>query len=98
MPTIEQNLQRLINATSNIANAITTKGGTVTQGDGLEEFASDIATIPSAGTPQTKTATPTFSQQTIEPDTGYSLTQVTVNPIPITEIDNEYGGKTVIIG
>lgn len=45
--TIAENLQRLINATSNIANAITTKGGTVTQGDGLEEFASDIATIPS---------------------------------------------------
>lgn len=44
--TIAENLQRLQTATANIATAITTKGGTVSQGDGLEEFAADIATIP----------------------------------------------------
>ena len=44
--TIAENLQRLQTATANIATAITTKGGTVSQGDGLEEFAADIGTIP----------------------------------------------------
>lgn len=47
--TIAQNLQRLIDAKDAIAGAITTMGGTVAVGDGLEDFASDIATIPSGG-------------------------------------------------
>lgn len=47
MATIEQNLTKLINAKTSIANAITAKGGTVSQGDGFEDFPSDIATIPS---------------------------------------------------
>lgn len=47
--TIAQNLQRLIDAKTAIADAITTMGGTVAVGDGLEDFASDIATIPSGG-------------------------------------------------
>lgn len=48
---------------------------------------------------QTKTATPTFSSQTILPDTGYDyLSQVTVNAIPITEVENETGGTTVTVG
>lgn len=45
--TIAQNLIRLQNAKYAIANAITAKGGAVTTGDGFEDFASDIATIPS---------------------------------------------------
>ena len=50
-------------------------------------------------TSQAKSATPTFSQQTILPDSGYDyLTQVTVAAIPITETDNAAGGKTVTIG
>jgi len=48
---------------------------------------------------QTKTATPTFSQQTIQPDTGYDyLSAVTVNEITVTYTDNAAGGKTVTIG
>lgn len=47
--TIAQNLQRLIDAKDAIAGAITTMGGTVAVGDGLEDFATDIATIPSGG-------------------------------------------------
>ena len=43
--TIAENLTRLQNAKTAIGNAITAKGGTVNQGDGLEEFAADIATI-----------------------------------------------------
>ena len=47
--TIAENLTRLQNAKTAIGNAITAKGGTVSSGDGLEDFASDIATIPSGG-------------------------------------------------
>lgn len=48
---------------------------------------------------QTKTATPTTSQQVIVPDSGYNyLTQVTVNAIPYTETANVAGGLTATIG
>lgn len=47
---------------------------------------------------QTKTVTPTTSQQVIVPDTGYNyLTQVTVSAIPYTETANSYG-LTATIG
>lgn len=50
-------------------------------------------------TAQTKTATPSWSQQTIQPDTGYDyLSAVTVNSIPISYSDNAAGGQTVTIG
>ena len=44
--TLATNLQRLVTAKSDIADAITAKGGTVNQGDGFEEFPADILTIP----------------------------------------------------
>lgn len=48
---------------------------------------------------QAKTVTPTFSSQTISPDSGYNcLSQVTVNAITVTYSDNAAGGKTVTIG
>lgn len=47
---------------------------------------------------QTKTATPSSTQQTVTPDTGYLLSQVTVNAIPYTETLNSAGGYTVTIG
>ena len=48
---------------------------------------------------QSRSATPTFATQTIAPETGYNyLTQVTVAEIPVTKIDNAYGGVTVTVG
>ena len=47
--TIAENLTRLVTARTAIGNAITAKGGTVGVNDGLEEFATDIGTIPSGG-------------------------------------------------
>ena len=48
---------------------------------------------------QNKSVTPTSSQQTVLPDSGYThLAQVTVAPIPYVESDNSAGGKTVTIG
>lgn len=50
-------------------------------------------------TAQEKSATPSWSQQVISPDTGYThLTQVTVAAIPIAYSDNSAGGQTVTIG
>ena len=50
-------------------------------------------------TAQTKSATPSWSQQTIQPDTGYDyLSAVTVAAIPIAYSDNSAGGQTVTIG
>lgn len=48
---------------------------------------------------QSKTATPTNTQQVIIPDSGYDyLSQVTVNAIPYVETDNAAGGVTITIG
>lgn len=47
---------------------------------------------------QSKTATPSTAKQTVLPDKDYNaLSQVTINPIPYTETDNEQGGITVTI-
>ena len=48
---------------------------------------------------QHKSATPTFEQQEITPDAGYTfLTSVTVAPITVSRADNDAGGVTVTIG
>lgn len=44
--TIAQSITALATAKSNIATAITNKGGTVNSGDGFADFAADIGTIP----------------------------------------------------
>ncbi len=50
-------------------------------------------------TAQSKTATPTLTSQTIQPDTGYDyLSAVTISPIPYTETENSAGGYTATIG
>ena len=46
---LTNNADRIAVATSTIASAITAKGGTVGANDGLEDFAADIASIPSGG-------------------------------------------------
>lgn len=48
---------------------------------------------------QSRTATPSTTQQVITPQSGYDyLSQVTVLAIPYVETDNAAGGKTVTIG
>lgn len=47
---------------------------------------------------QSKTITPSKTQQIIQPDAGYDyLSSVTVNAIPYTETENAAGGTTVTI-
>ena len=48
---------------------------------------------------QAKEVTPSMSEQTIVPDSGYNyLSQVKVDAIPVVETENAAGGKTVTIG
>ena len=50
-------------------------------------------------TVQSKTVAPTFTAQTILPDSGYDyLSQVVVSAIPMTESANTAGGLTLTIG
>lgn len=72
---------------SNIRDGITILGveGTMSGSEGVK--------------PQSKSVTPSASQQTVLPDSGYThLSQVTVAPIPYVESNNSAGGKTVTIG
>ena len=57
------------------------------------EYAGEITQL------QSKTVTSSFSAQTVIADENYdALSQVTVAPMPYSETDNSYGGKTVTIG
>lgn len=48
---------------------------------------------------QAKTVTPSLTQKTVTPDTGYNyLSQVVVSAIPVARADNTSGGQTVTIG
>lgn len=50
--TLKQNVDRVVAAKTAISNAIVAQGGTVSVGDGLEEFAADIATISTGVDPE----------------------------------------------
>ena len=48
---------------------------------------------------QTKSVTPSFTQQVVQPDDSYDyLSTVTVAAIPVAYADNAAGGRTVTIG
>lgn len=68
-----------------IANAIRTKGGTSALMN-ASEMANNILAIPtSTGQTQEKTVDPASIEVVVTPDPGYTLSKVTVNPIPHVE-------------
>ncbi len=83
--TIADNLQRLTAARTAIGNAIVAKGGTVSSGDGFEDFPGDINTIPSGGSstliPKTITENGTYNPADDSAD-GYSSVIVDVPAAP----------------
>lgn len=66
-----------------IAKSVTANGTYSASSDNADGYSSVTVNVPSGGSMQTKTVTPTTSQQVIQPDSGYDgLSSVTVNPIP----------------
>ena len=72
--TIEENLIRLQNAQAAIATAITEMGGTVTTGDGFEDFPADIRTISTSTFSATLTVTTAANASVTASMTGHSVT------------------------
>lgn len=72
---------------SNIRDGVTILGveGTMSGSEGIKS--------------QSREATPSFVEQTILPQAGYThLSQVTIKAIPVSYTDNSSGGKTVTVG
>ena len=83
-----------------IADAIRAKTGGTTALT-LDQMATDIASIDTSKPEQTKTATPSLSQQTISPDSGYALSGVTVEPITsdlLTSLDADFKAENIAEG
>lgn len=47
---------------------------------------------------ETKAVFPSFEEQNIIPSEGKYLSEVTVKPIPVTYVDNSFGGQTCTVG
>ena len=99
---IASEITRLQNAKNDLKTSIEGKG--VTVGDvTLDNYSSKVDLILTRKPEQSKTATPTTSQQTIIPDNGYALSSVTVNAMPsgglnTPTINSSTGVVTATIG
>lgn len=80
---IASQITRLQNIKTAIKNALVTKGVPATDHD-MEDFPQDIMSIATQGIYQSKTVSPTTTQQVVLPDSGYdALVSVTVNGIQL---------------
>ena len=78
---IQTEIERLENEKSALKTAITNKGVTVDEGKKINEYSALVDSIVELKG-QTKTVTPSTSEQTISPDAQYNgLTSVTVNAV-----------------
>lgn len=83
--TIDLKIEKIVQGGSATlgTKSIVSNGTYNASSDSLDGYSSVTVNVPSQQPQtQTKTATPSESTQTITPDSGYLLSQVTVNPIP----------------
>ena len=92
---IASEISRLQTAKTDIKTAIEAKGVTVPSSAKIDVFDDYIAQIPTGGSYQSKTISPTESSQTISPDSGYdALSSVTVNAISSTYVGSGIARKS----
>jgi hypothetical protein len=82
---IATQITRLQNIKAAIRQALVNKGVTSASTHDMEDFATDIGSIPTGGTYQSKTVSPSTSQQVVvTPDSGYdALSQVTIRQVTL---------------
>lgn len=92
---IATEITRLQTAKTDIKTAIEAKGVTVPSSAKIDVFDDYIAQIPTGGSYQSKTVSPTESSQTVSPDSGYdALSSVTVNAISNTYVGSGIARKS----
>lgn len=93
---IASELTKLETDITNAYSAIQTKGGTIPTDKNTNNLPTAISSISGGGgkPEQSKTATPSTSSQTILPDTGYTLSSVTVNAVT-SSIDNNIKASNI---
>lgn len=93
---IATSLTKLETDISNAYDAVSSKGGTIPADKNTNNLATAISSISGGGgkPEQSKTATPSTSSQTILPDTGYTLSSVTVNAVT-SSIDNNIKAENI---
>ena len=97
---IADKITQLTNIRAAIRTALINKGVAAAAHD-FADFAADIASIPTSFSLQSKTISPSTSQQTVRPDSGYDgLSQVTVNAVPLQakNVTPNAAGQTVTPG
>lgn len=92
---IASEISRLQTAKTDIKTAIEAKGVSVPSSAKIDVFDDYIAQIPTEGSYQSKTISPTESSQTVSPDSGYdALSSVTVNAISSTYVGSGIARKS----
>lgn len=93
---IASKLTKLETDITNAYDAVQIKGGTIPSNKNTENLSTAINSISGGGgkPEQSKTATPSTSSQTILPDTGYTLSSVTVNAVT-SSIDNNIKAENI---
>lgn len=93
---IASKLTKLETDITNAYDAVQIKGGTIPSDKNTNNLSTAINSISGGGgkPEQSKTATPSTSSQTILPDTGYTLSSVTVNAVT-SSIDNNIQAENI---